>query len=80
MKSKGAQEFPTDRRVSSPANEELNGVASAVGETAQTQAGWDPYEVWLTRVKAPALLKRERQRDPLADPLADPLGDPLGQS
>lgn len=72
MKSKGAQEFPNDGRVTSAANEEFNGVVSGAPGTAQTQAGWDPYEVWLTRVKRPALLKRERQHDPL--------GDPVGQS
>jgi hypothetical protein len=65
MKSKGAQEFPTGHRVIAAANEQFSGVVSAVRGTAQTQSGWDPYEVWLTRVKAPALRKRERQRDPL---------------
>ena len=64
MKSKGAQEFPNDRRVISAANEEFSGAVSAVRATAQAQSGWDPYEVWLTRVKAPARAKRERQRDP----------------
>jgi hypothetical protein len=64
MKSKGAQEFPKGRRVISAANEEFSGAVSAI-RAAQAQSGWDPYEVWLTRVKAPALLKREPQRDPL---------------
>ena len=65
MKSKGAQEFPNDRRVTSAANEEFSGAVSAVRATEQSQSGWDPYEVWATRVKAPALLKRERQREPI---------------
>ncbi len=65
MKSKGAQEFPTNRRVITAANEEFSGAFSAVRATAQAQSGWDPYEVWLTRVKAPARAKLERQRDPL---------------
>jgi hypothetical protein len=64
MQSKGAPGFPNDRRVITAANEEFSGAVSAVRGTAQTQSGWDPYEVWLTRVKAPALLKRQRQRDP----------------
>jgi hypothetical protein len=64
MKSKGAPEFPDERRVISAANEEFNGAVSAVRGT-QAQSGWDPYEVWLTRVQAPARLKRERRRDPL---------------
>jgi hypothetical protein len=66
MKSKGAQEFPNDRRVITAANEEFSGAVSAVRATTQTQAGWDPYEVWATRVKAPANAKRERQHDPLS--------------
>jgi hypothetical protein len=65
MKSKGAQEFPDNRRAIAAANEEFSGALNALRGTAQTQSAWDPYEVWLTRVKAPALRKRERQRDPL---------------
>jgi hypothetical protein len=51
----GAQEFPNDRRVIAAANQEFSGAVSAAHGTAQTQPGWDPYEVWLTRVKAPAI-------------------------
>jgi len=65
MKSKGAQEFPENRRAITAANEEFSGAVSAVRATDESQSGWDPYEVWATRVKAPALRKRERQRDPL---------------
>jgi hypothetical protein len=61
MKRTRAKEPPVDRRVTA-ANEEFNGVVSAVRETARPQQGWDPYEVWLTRVKAPAQAKRERGR------------------
>jgi hypothetical protein len=67
MKSKGAQKLPKDRRAITAANEEFSGAVSAVRATDESQSGWDPYEVWATRVKAPALLKRERQRDPLGD-------------
>jgi hypothetical protein len=65
MESEGAQEFPNDRRVIAAANEEFSGAVSAVPGTAPAQSGWDPYEVWLSRVKAAALRKRERQRDTL---------------
>jgi len=65
MKSKGAQKLPKDRRAITAANEEFSGAVSAVRATDESQSGWDPYEVWATRVKAPALRKRERQRDPL---------------
>ena len=67
MKSKGAQGFPNNRRVITAANEEFSGAVSAVRGTAQSQQGWDPYEVWATRVKAWALRKREQQRDPLGN-------------
>jgi hypothetical protein len=60
MKSKGAQ-GPAQRRLTA-ANEEFEGAVSAVREPAQ-KSGWDPYEVWATRVKAPARAKRERLRD-----------------
>ncbi|GAC1451635.1 MAG: hypothetical protein PVS2B3_07320 [Steroidobacteraceae bacterium] len=61
MKSKGAREFPNDRRVTTAANEEFSGAVSAVRANAHAEEGWDPYEVWATRVKA--LRKREQQRD-----------------
>jgi hypothetical protein len=57
-----AQEPPTDRRVAAAANEDFNGVASAARDVERADSGWDPYEVWLTRVKAPAQLKKERAR------------------
>jgi hypothetical protein len=62
MKRTRAQEPPAGRRVNAAANEEFNGVVSAARESARPQSGWDPYEVWLTRVRAPAQLKRERER------------------
>jgi hypothetical protein len=57
-----AQEPPTDRRVAAAANEDFNGVVSAARDVEHTNSGWDPYEVWLTRVKRPAQLKKERAR------------------
>jgi len=55
-----AHEPPTDRRVAAAANEDFNGVVSAARDGEHSDTGWDPYEVWLTRVKAPAQLKRAR--------------------
>jgi hypothetical protein len=56
------QEPPTGRRVAAAANEDFNGVVSAARDVEHTDSGWDPYEVWLTRVKRPAQLKKERAR------------------
>ena len=57
-----AQEPPTDRRVAAAANEDFNGVVSAARDDEHTNSGWDPYEVWRTRVRVPAQLKKERAR------------------
>ena len=57
-----AQEPPTNRRVVAAANEDFNGIASAARDVERSDSGWDPYEVWLTRVKVPAQLKKERAR------------------
>lgn len=63
---KGAQGLPADRRLRAAANEEFSGgVAGTVSEPEPVKSGWDPYEVWATRVKGPARSKRERQRDSL---------------
>jgi hypothetical protein len=65
MKKIGAQGLPADRRLTAAANEEFSGgiAAGAVREPEPVKSGWDPYEVWATRVK-PARSKRQRQRDP----------------
>ena len=63
---KGAQELPADRRLTAAANEEFSGgVVSTVRDPEPVTSGWDPYEVWATRVKGRARSKRERQRDSL---------------
>jgi hypothetical protein len=65
MKRKGAEGL-TARSPEPAANEEFNGTANAIeGITTHTQSGWDPYEVWRTRVKASAHVQQERERDPL---------------
>ena len=44
------QEFA---RTGSAANEEFPGTVSDVGKRVRERAnGWDPYEVWRTRIKA----------------------------
>jgi len=48
--------------VAAAANEDFNGVVSAARDDEGSNSGWDPYEVWRTRVKVPAQLKRERER------------------
>ncbi len=48
------------------ANEEVAGIVTRL-DTPRRESGWDPYEVWRTRVRAPAKAARaskDRPRDP----------------
>lgn len=56
------QEPPAEGRATAAANEEFNRLVSATDEGEHTASGWDPYEVWRTRVRMPAQLKKERAR------------------
>jgi len=52
-----------ERTDSAAANEEFTGNVTAI-EDAKRARGWDPYEVWRTRVlKKPARAKKDRPRD-----------------
>jgi hypothetical protein len=73
MKRKGAEGVPARQRLTPAANEdfsetmdELNGHdldIHPLDRLATPRPGWDPYEVWRTRVKASA--KEKRGREPL---------------
>jgi hypothetical protein len=65
MKRKGAEGLPAGQRLTAAANEEFTGMVSGADRLASPRRGWDPYEVWRTRVKASARIHQERQRDPL---------------
>ena len=72
MKRKGAEGVPARQRLSPAANEEFNGHdldehdldRDALDRLATPRSGWDPYEVWRTRVKASAL-KQKHGHEPL---------------
>jgi hypothetical protein len=64
MKQDGAPGLSFERRASSAANEEFNDPASRREAAAPPAAGWDPYEVWRTRVKRPNRARRDRPREP----------------
>lgn len=59
MKRKAAEGLAKGHRTSKAANEEL-----ANGRDRR-RSGWNPYEVWRTRVKESSRVKPERKRDPL---------------
>jgi len=71
MKRKNAEGIPARQRLTPAANEEFTGTVTDLDrldldqhdlETLATpRAGWDPYEVWRTRVKASAREKRGRE-------------------
>jgi hypothetical protein len=68
MKRKGAEGLPARQGLTPAANEEFTGTVSdlyglGLDRLATRRAGWDPYEVWRTRVKASA--KEKRGREPL---------------
>ena len=73
MKRKGAEGIPARQPSTPAANEEFSGATDdldmpeldlhALDRLATPRPGWDPYEVWRTRVKASA--KEKRGREPL---------------
>ena len=63
MKSKGAEGLPAGPQESVAANEEFGEEADDYAPLAHSPSGWDPYEVWRTRVKDCSRTK-EREADP----------------
>ena len=73
MKRKGAEGVPARQPLTLAANEEFSGTMDdldgddvdldALDRLATPRPGWDPYEVWRTRVKASA--KEKGGREPL---------------
>jgi hypothetical protein len=61
-----AQGLPVERRAdTAAANGDFTGIVTRL-DTPTRESGWDPYEVWRTRVKAPAKTaraRRDRARD-----------------
>jgi len=68
MKRKSAEGIPARQRLTPAANEEFTGTVNDLSrrdlaDRLATRSGWDPYEVWRTRVKASA--KEKRGPEPL---------------
>jgi hypothetical protein len=64
MKRKGAEGADVVHRMAAAANEEFTAMVNARDRLSRPHAGWDPYEVWRTRVKESASVMRERERVP----------------
>ena len=65
MKPNGAEGRAAVYRMSPATNDEFNGLVNGRARLARPQAGWDPHEVWRTRVKASSTVTRGREREPL---------------
>jgi hypothetical protein len=65
MKRKGAAARAAVYRISPAANEQFTGRVNGLDRLARPQSGWDPYEVWRTRVKGVSTVMQEREFDPL---------------
>jgi hypothetical protein len=61
MKREGAEGLAAVDRRSPTANDEFTGRANGLDRLASPPLGWDPYEVWRTRVKGSSTLMRERK-------------------
>jgi hypothetical protein len=59
MKSKGVEGLPADSQESVAANEEFVEPLDGYERVSGSQSGWDPYDVWRTRVKKTAATERE---------------------
>jgi hypothetical protein len=64
MKRKGAEGLSVDDRLTPAANEEFTSSLTGLDTLQYPRAGWDPYEVWRSRVKNASGTKREP--DPLS--------------
>jgi hypothetical protein len=65
MNRKGAEGLPVIQTVIPAANEEFTDTLNAIDGANVAHSGWDPYEVWRTRVKASFRLEQESTRDQL---------------
>ena len=53
MKRKEAAGLAAVNGMSPAAKEEFTGMVDGLDRLARPQSGWNPYEVWRTRVKSP---------------------------
>jgi hypothetical protein len=69
MTRNGAEGLAAVNRMSPAAKEEFTGMVNGVDRLAGPQSGWDPYEVWRTRVKAAATVVQERNAGARTQPV-----------
>ena len=59
MKARAAAGLAAVYRKLRAAKEEFTGMAHGLDTLARPRSGWDPYEVWRTRVKGPSSVMQE---------------------
>ena len=64
MNRKEAEALAAVNRMS-PVSGGFTGTVHGRDRLARPQSGWDPYEVWRTRVKGSSTVMQERKRSPL---------------
>ena len=64
MKRNAAEAAGLAYRMSAVASEEFTRMLNRLDRLSGPQSGWDPYEVWRTRVKGSAGVMWERDRGP----------------
>jgi len=62
MIQEGAEGLPVERRTDAAANEEFTEILNP--RDTRAREGWDPFEVWRTRVRAPSKTARTRKDRP----------------
>jgi hypothetical protein len=65
MKRNGAEGLGTAYWKLPAAKNEFTEMVNGLQRLARPQAGWDPYEVWRTRVRGASTVMQERKRDRL---------------
>jgi hypothetical protein len=62
MKRNAAEELAALYGMSPAANDEFTELRDRPARLVRPQSGWDPYEVWQSRLKAPPIVIEERAR------------------
>jgi hypothetical protein len=62
MKRNAAEELAALYGMSLAANDEFTELGNRPATLVRPQSGWDPYEVWQSRLKTPPIVIQERER------------------
>jgi hypothetical protein len=65
VKPKGAEGLAREYRMALASTEECTGTMPALVGLGRPKSGWNPYEVWRTRVKGPSTVRQEPEPRPL---------------